>query len=270
MTTYSICMTCFNEADSIRDSLNSLLGQLDEGYEVVVVDNYSTDGTIDQLRKFEGVNRVKVIQKRCSRGLGRQIAFENSNGEYVIANLDLDDTFLQVVQEIVKGYHQKAEGKLLAVFNSSSREEMKAGWPQNMTIGPRALVASLGGWRDLNIYEDWDIWSRAGKVEAYRWTAQRFAANQSVHPENKRWAGNRLNRRYERYSNRLRLGLEVFTPGERKGLSQRAAYLGARMTLPFKGVLKGQDTHFDSLKPDCYIDLPLGSGPKASPPQAVP
>jgi glycosyltransferase involved in cell wall biosynthesis len=247
-------MTCFNEAGSVRDSLNSLLGQLDDDYEVVVVDNFSTDGTMEKLREFESA-RVRAIQRRCSRGLGRQIAFENSTGDYVIANMDLDDVFLPVVRETVGGYHEKADGKLLAVFNSSSGREVADGWAQNMTIGPRTLLSSIGGWRDLNIYEDWDVWSRAGKVGAYRWSTRRFAANQSVHPENKRWAGDRLARRYERYSNRLQLGLAVFTPGERVGTSQRMAYLAARMSLPFKGRLEGQDPTFDSFKPDYFIGL---------------
>ena len=82
-----------------------------------------------------------------------------------------------------------------------------------------------------------------------------FAANQSAHPENRKWAGDRLARRYERYGNRLQLGLKVFGPGESVGLSQELAYIAARISLPFKGRLSGQDPHFDSFNPALYITL---------------
>jgi glycosyltransferase involved in cell wall biosynthesis len=259
-------MTCFNEADKVVDSLNSLMGQLNDDYEVVVVDNFSSDGTYEELRKFSRTGRLKAIQKRCTRGHGRQLAFENSNGKYVIANLDLDDVFLPVIQDLVRGYHRTAEGKLLAVFNSSEPERVAEDWVQNMTVVPRELVLSMGGWRDLNIYEDWDLWSRASTLNAYRWSTQKFAANQSVHPESRRWAGDRLARRYERYSNRLQLGLGIFSKGERRGISQWLAYVAARFTLPFKGVLSGQDSAFESFKPEYHIDLFSGADIEAREP----
>jgi hypothetical protein len=38
------------------------------------------------------------------------------------------------------------------------------------------------------------------------------------------------------------------------------AYLAARMSLPFKGRLEGQDPTFDSFKPDYFIGLPPAKG----------
>jgi len=32
---------------------------------------------------------IKLIVEKCSRGKGRQIAFKNSTGKYIIANLDI-------------------------------------------------------------------------------------------------------------------------------------------------------------------------------------
>lgn len=254
MAKYSVCMTCFNEFPTVKESLVSLLGQLNDDYEVVVVDNFSRDGTYESLQEFGRSHGIKVIQRRCSRGMGRQIAFENSTGEYVIANLDLDDIFLPVLDGVVAGYHRKVEGKLMVAFNSPPTPGGKAGWSQNITIGPRELIASIGGWRDLNIYEDWDIWSRAGRVDRYRWTSFRFAQNDSL-PTEPKGAFNRLGRRIERYRNRLRLGLGVFTPGEKVGLSQRVAYITARLTSPFHPALPGQDPGFDSFNPGLYVDL---------------
>jgi glycosyltransferase involved in cell wall biosynthesis len=247
-------MTCFNEANMVRDSMNSLLSQLDKNYEVIVVDNFSRDGTYEVLREFAKAHSVKVIQRRCSRGMGRQFAFENASGDYIIANLDLDDVFLPVLNEVVTRYHERAEGKLLAIYNSSPPPVMTTGWVQNITIGPRNLIASLGGWRDLNLFEDWDIWSRAEKEHKYRWTSFRFAVNQTEHPETRTAIG-RLTERYWRYRSRLRLGMRIFSRGEKTFLSQRLAYIGARLSLVFQGVLVGQDLGFKPLSPSFYVSL---------------
>jgi len=247
---YSVCMTCYNEAETVRGSLDSLLGQLDEDYEVVVVDNFSADGTFDVLREFNQTHKVKVIRRRCSRGGGRQIAFESASGEYVIANLDLDDRFLPVLKSIIALYHEKAEGSLVAVFNFPAGPSEE--WVQNVTIGPRELISSLGGWRDLNVFEDWDVWSRADGVQKYSWSSFRFAANKTVHPVSKS-ALRRLLERYERYRERLRLGMRIFSSGEEKGPSQRLAYLGARLSLLRSGVLQGQNPRFDPLDERLYV-----------------
>jgi glycosyltransferase involved in cell wall biosynthesis len=248
-------MTCFNERETVRDSLNSLLEQLDESYEVVVVDNFSADGTFEILREFEQTHSVRVIRRRCTRGLGRQIAFQNATGEYIIANLDLDDVFLPVLEKIVTTYHEIAEGGLMALFNFAAAPTDE--WVQNITVGPRGLISLLGGWRDLNVFEDWDLWSRADNEGKYCWTTFKFAANKTSHPESSGAFG-RLTHRYERYKERLRLGMKIFSKGEEVGLSQRLAFAAARLSLLRHGVLKGQDPGFDPLDPELHIDFVTG------------
>jgi glycosyltransferase involved in cell wall biosynthesis len=259
LTKYSVCMTCFNEVMTVRDSLNSLPGQLNENYEVVIVDNFSEDGTYAVLQEFEQSHKMKVIRRRCSRGLGRQIAFENACGEYIIANLDLDDVFLPVLDELVTKYHEKVEGKLLAIFNANPPPDVTTGWIQNITIGPHELIASLGGWRDLNTFEDWDLWSRADRAHEYCWTSFRFAANKTIHPEEGRVITG-LRERHGRYRERLRLGMRIFSPGEKVGPSQRLAYSTARLSLLFHGVLQGQNPDFNPYDPNRFIELVADEG----------
>lgn len=251
---YSICMTCFNEVSTVRESINSLLRQLNEDYEVIIVDNFSKDGTYEILKEFEHSNSVKIVQERSSRGKGRQFALEHASGEYVIANLDLDDLFLPVLGEIVGLYHEKANRKVLAIFNSSPPPDLDTGWIQNITLGPRELFTSLGGWRDLDLFEDWDVWSRAHQAGKYAWGAYRFAVNDTVHPESKH-ALIRLRQRYERYRSRLRLGMRIFSSGEKIYTAQRLPYVAARVVVSFQGTLSGQDPAFKSLDPRSYVDL---------------
>jgi hypothetical protein len=113
----------------------------------------------------------------------------------------------------------------------------------------------------VNVFEDWDLWSRANRTNRYCWSSFKFTANDTLHPETKSSWG-RLTERYGRYRNRLLLGMKIFSKGEKIGLSQRLAYWGARLSLISRRPLEGQDPNFDSLAEGLFVDL--GNG-KSSP-----
>ena len=60
--------------------------------EFIVCDSRSIDGIPEILNEYHSFFReFKIISKKCSRGVGRQMAFENSSGKYIIQiDLDLD------------------------------------------------------------------------------------------------------------------------------------------------------------------------------------
>jgi hypothetical protein len=66
----SVGITNYNGFGTIERPLGSLLFQVDESFEIVVVDSMSVDGS------FEFFERpgVRLIREKCSRGRGRQIA----------------------------------------------------------------------------------------------------------------------------------------------------------------------------------------------------
>src|SRR2546428_13910234 len=88
---YSICVTHYNNAPTLRQSLDCVLNQIDDRFEVIIVDNLSSDGSANILQDYSLREKITLIRRRCSRGRARQTAFENSSGDYVIANLDMDD-----------------------------------------------------------------------------------------------------------------------------------------------------------------------------------
>ena len=222
---YSLCITNRNSVGTIRQSLDSLLGQLDEAYEVVVVDSISTDGSERVLREYQERGKLKLISQKCSRGVGRQLAFENSSGDYVFSHLDMDEIFTPVLREFAKYYHEKCEGNLLVGIRKPGD------WRQNTTLAPRLLIEELGGWRDLQYAEDWDLWSRAAKAGKYAWTVFPMLAG----PKS---AGDRYSRlgklrfRYGRYRDELRLGRRVFQDGESVTIAQRTMLLAAELSAP--------------------------------------
>lgn len=150
---YSICITHYNNLPTVRESLESILGQIDERFEVVVVDNLSSDGSREILQHFAAKGLVKLDERHCSRGRGRQIAFEESSGDYILSGVDLDDVFRPVFKPLLEAYHRFFEGKCL----------LMSGRGEAITILPRALVERVGGWRDIPAGEDLDLWARIAK-----------------------------------------------------------------------------------------------------------
>ena len=98
-------------------------------------DNCSTDGSREILADYANRGKLKLIVERSSRGRGREIAFENSTGEWILSGLDMDDVFKPTLRDILKLYHEKHEGYMLS-FGT-------------VHIIPRAVVEEVGGWRDL-------------------------------------------------------------------------------------------------------------------------
>jgi glycosyltransferase involved in cell wall biosynthesis len=160
--TYSVCITHFNNVLTLRESLQSVLSQLDDKFEVVVVDQSSNDGSIEVLEEFEARGQIKLYhQTQRNRGLGRQLAFERSMGKYVISNMDMDDIFGPELIGVLLTYHTQFEEKLLRV--RAAGMEIGA-----ITIATRELIERLGGWNDLRYFEDVDLWNRARKAGVYR------------------------------------------------------------------------------------------------------
>jgi len=150
-------MTNYNTLHTVRQSLESLLSQIDERFEIIVVDNQSKDGSLEILKEYKNKKRIRLIVRHCSRGLGRKIAIGDSVGEYVICQMDMDDVFEPKLNELLKIYHAYFEGFMLLV----------QGVP-GMMIAPKKLIEKVGGYRDLNYLEDKDLYSRIAQLGRFK------------------------------------------------------------------------------------------------------
>ncbi|MDA4127897.1 MAG: glycosyltransferase [Thaumarchaeota archaeon] len=226
MIKYSICITHYNNNGTVRGSLDSLLDQLDDTFEVVVVDNMSNDGSQLVLEEYGKMGAIRLISAKCSRGKGRQIAFLNSVGDYVVSNMDMDEVFKPTLASFLTFYHNRCEGNVLAVI------PREGGRGPNITVAPRAVLSEIGGWRDLQYGEDWDVWSRAAAFGKYSWTVFPLVDRSSKHERRQTKAG-KFKYRFGKYRDELRLGRDVLSKEEKVTSTQRAALLLARLALPF-------------------------------------
>lgn len=89
----SVCMATYNGAAYIAEQLASVLEQLADGDEVVVVDDCSSDGTVSVLRAI-GDSRIHVIESESNAGYVRafECALTRAQGEYLLL-CDQDDVW---------------------------------------------------------------------------------------------------------------------------------------------------------------------------------
>ena len=91
----SVIIPAYNAEDYIGRAIESTLQQSISNIEVIVVDDASTDGTLEIVRDFaERDPRVKAIARRENSGAAaaRNIGIEAAEGEW-IAHMDADDWF---------------------------------------------------------------------------------------------------------------------------------------------------------------------------------
>ena len=92
MTTVSVVMPVFNAARFVAEAVESVLGQSFGDFELIAIDDGSTDGSGEILDRYAGKDcRIKV-RRRENRGIvaSRNEGLEMTSGE-LIAVLDSDD-----------------------------------------------------------------------------------------------------------------------------------------------------------------------------------
>lgn len=102
---FSVIVPTYNQADFLRVALKSILDQTFQNFEVIVVNNFSSDHTLDVVRETEDP-RVRAIDFRNHGviGAGRNVGIRAAKGGY-IAFLDSDDTWndkkLEQVSDVI-------------------------------------------------------------------------------------------------------------------------------------------------------------------------
>lgn len=118
---FSIIIPTYNCADFIRQTVEMVRRQSFEDWELVMVDDGSTDQTWEILKGLAGTDsRIKIDQRPDARSKGpgacRNLGVENSRGEY-IAFLDADDEWS--VERLQNAYNFIQENKAKAIFSGA-------------------------------------------------------------------------------------------------------------------------------------------------------
>lgn len=177
----SIIITAHNYGRYLKQSIESALGQNFDNFEVIVVDDGSTDNTGHILKRYK--NKAKIV-KLAGAGLARaaNIGIRASSGEYVV-RLDADDYFdenlLLVESDILDRrpdidmvypdyYTIDADGEIIEHIRLLKFDDAAKLLDRNcLAAGAmyrRRAYDAIGGYnKRLKYREDYDFWLRFTK-----------------------------------------------------------------------------------------------------------
>ena len=128
----SIVIPCYNEINSIDKIIPKILESLVKyqlnNYEIIIIDDFSTDGTVDKLKKMETRDYFKIIYHENNQGKGAaiQTALNHISGDIVLiqdADLEYDPSdydklllpFFETNADVVYGSRFLGGGKYVRI-----------------------------------------------------------------------------------------------------------------------------------------------------------
>ncbi|GIW66814.1 MAG: hypothetical protein KatS3mg095_0712 [Candidatus Parcubacteria bacterium] len=108
-TFFSIITPTYNRAYIINKTIESVLRQNFDDWEMIIIDDASNDNTEDVIRKYcEQTQKIKYLrlEKNSGPNIARNFGVEKAKGDWLIF-LDSDDELINNALEIIHSYIQK-------------------------------------------------------------------------------------------------------------------------------------------------------------------
>jgi len=180
----SVIIPTYNRARSVSSAIQSVLDQTFEDFEIIVVDDGSTDNTKEVIKSFKDkkIHYLRHIKNKGSQA-ARNTGIKHSKGKF-IAFLDDDDMWLPqklerqltIIEDkpdigvIYTGFVFISDGKVYYVYTPSLRgniyyDVLKKTVAATSTVLLRRECFNKVGFFDEHLprYEDWDLWIRLAK-----------------------------------------------------------------------------------------------------------
>jgi glycosyltransferase involved in cell wall biosynthesis len=222
MTSVSVLLPCFNAQDTLESTLQSLASQTCTDFEIVAVNDGSTDGSgeiLENWAKRDARFRVMHIE-HSGIVMALNVGLERCRGRYV-ARMDADDlahperltlqsVYLDMHPEIAlvsslvagfpaadvrEGFRVYLEWLNGLVHDDDIRRELfvESPLPHPSVMFRREVVRSLGGYQERGWAEDYDLWLRMALAGAHFGKIEQVLLDWREHP-------GRLTRVDSRYS----------------------------------------------------------------------
>jgi glycosyltransferase involved in cell wall biosynthesis len=166
MSLISVIIPVYNSEKTISQCLDSIFSQTFKDFEVIVVNDGSTDKSLSLLRGYG--SKIKLIsQENKGAPVARNIGFEKSTGEYVIF---FDSDIVAKPYMLEKMYNLLSPKKSIAYVYSSFKFGFKVFKlmpfnPEKLKKMPYIHTTSLLRRKyfvpfdeSLTRFQDWDLW----------------------------------------------------------------------------------------------------------------
>ena len=182
----SIIIPTYNRAHLIGRALRSVLSQDYKNFEIIIIDDGSTDNTESVVNGF-GENFIFIKQENRGRSYARNVGLKIAKGAY-IAFLDSDDEFLPTKLSATVGYLERNADYGMVYTSAYCCDELNnylkpfyeasvSGWiytqiafyvPVTITLPTvvvrREVLDSVGYFDErMDRFEDTDLWRRISK-----------------------------------------------------------------------------------------------------------
>lgn len=182
--TISVVVPAYNSEEFLDTALASVLGQIHKADQVIVVNDCSTDATLEVARKWDSRLPLTLIDKTVNEGLGaaRRTAGEAATGD-LIALLDSDDVWfpdhLSILSSLVKDERTIATPATLRWYPADKLgaagstdlfpipapkdqllELLEFNYLFSGSLFNRETYLDAGGFSTRRKNEDWELWIR--------------------------------------------------------------------------------------------------------------
>jgi tetratricopeptide (TPR) repeat protein len=194
MAKVSVIIPAYNQAPYLSKSIQSVLDQTCQDFEIMVVDDGSTDDTAAVVQSFHDDRIHYIYQENRGLSAARNTGIDNSTAEY-ITYLDSDDLFLPMKIELLGGVLdqdpdigflagqavpidelEKPVGKIFDAPMPGDLNQLLLGNPLHVgsVMLRRSWQEKVGLFDEsLRSYEDWDMWLRLARANCrMSWVAK--------------------------------------------------------------------------------------------------
>jgi glycosyltransferase involved in cell wall biosynthesis len=177
----SVLMTVYNAGRHLGPAIDSILSQSFRDYEFIIVDDASTDGSLDLLRRYQEVDtRVRLIENTENKGQTACLnqGLREARGKW-IARQDADDISLprrlaaqwhatcespELVLVGVNGWIIDGEGAVTGMIHAPLHDAgIRWAMPWRNPFIHTGVMFRAGDWlydEAFRICQDWEFWSR--------------------------------------------------------------------------------------------------------------
>ena len=181
MKLVSVIIPAFNQSHYLGAAIESVLAQTYRNFEIIIVDDGSTDDTRQVAQGFERPNVRYVYQANAGLSAARNTGVRNARGEY-LAYLDSDDLFTPQKLDLLVAQLERdpqfgfvaGQAQLINEYSEALDEVLNTpppDDPSDLLLWNPFHVGSMlvqRAWQEragvfdesLRAYEDWDMWLR--------------------------------------------------------------------------------------------------------------